>query len=222
MNIKNPNITREELLQKLSYDPATGVFTWRVDIAKNVRAGSEAGCVKSAAVRKKTGSVFKYRYIQVDGFQAPAARVAWFMHYGEWPGTNIQFKNGDTLDLRIDNLELAEFPSIKQEKDGRKVYKMSKDASRNAQYKRYYGISLAEYGEMLLAQNGVCAICQKPEENKIGGKPTPLAVDHCHKKGGVRKLLCAKCNQGLGSFKDDPELLRRAAEYLELHCEEVA
>jgi hypothetical protein len=54
-------------------------------------------------------------------------------------------------------------------------------------------------------QNGLCAICGLPEEH----------VDHDHVTGQVRGLLCAGCNKGLGFFRDSPQLLRQAAEYLE-------
>lgn len=81
--------------------------------------------------------------------------------------------------------------------------------SRNLQ--RNYGISLADYDEMLEAQDGGCAICGKsPEAN---GRR--LGVDHNHATGEVRGLLCSACNTGLGLFQDSPACLRRAISYLE-------
>lgn len=78
----------------------------------------------------------------------------------------------------------------------------------NLYYK--YGITLKEYDEMLESQGNACAICGKtPEEN---GKR--LYVDHNHKTGKVRGLLCANCNKALGFFQDNPELCRLAMLYL--------
>jgi hypothetical protein len=73
-----------------------------------------------------------------------------------------------------------------------------------------YGITQEQYDTMFEAQGGVCAIC--------GGKRRYLlAVDHCHKTGRVRGLLCKLCNgRILTAAKDDPAILRRAADYLEL------
>ncbi len=85
--------------------------------------------------------------------------------------------------------------------------------------KKLYGISLEQYEQMLEAQNKVCAICYKPERriDKKTNKPYALAVDHCHKTKVVRGLLCSYCNHALGSFQDDPDLMRRAIVYLEAH-----
>jgi len=94
---------------------------------------------------------------------------------------------------------------------------------RQRSLKSNHGITVEQYADMLDAQGGVCSICGKPE-TKIGGRnraPLPLAVDHCHqtrqsgKSNGIRGLLCQACNIGLGKFDDDPDLLRKAAEYLE-------
>lgn len=71
-----------------------------------------------------------------------------------------------------------------------------------------FGIGIAEYEQMLHEQNGKCAICGQEDEH------FNLAVDHCHSKGQVRGLLCSQCNRGLGLFKDSPDLLAKAAEYL--------
>jgi hypothetical protein len=78
--------------------------------------------------------------------------------------------------------------------------------------KKFYGLSLADYNKLLEAQGGVCAICGKPPHGK-GIKD--LDTDHNHTTGEVRKLLCRKCNHGLGSFDENPDRLRHAAEYLE-------
>jgi hypothetical protein len=77
---------------------------------------------------------------------------------------------------------------------------------------RSYGITQEQYDRWLAEQSGRCAICRGlAEESRYG----VLAVDHCHNKGHVRGLLCDRCNMLLGRWKHDPELLRRAAEYLE-------
>jgi dihydroorotase-like cyclic amidohydrolase len=51
--------------------------------------------------------------------------------------------------------------------------------------------------------------------DKRTGKIRALAVDHDHKTGKVRALLCRNCNTGLGNFQDSPELLKTAIQYLE-------
>lgn len=75
-----------------------------------------------------------------------------------------------------------------------------------------YGLTQTEYDELLAEQGGGCAICGRQREPRRGGS---LAVDHDHKDGAVRGILCSWCNRGLGMFSDDPEMLRTAATYLE-------
>jgi hypothetical protein len=72
-----------------------------------------------------------------------------------------------------------------------------------------YGISIEAYG-LLKCLHRSCAICGN--SCKTGRQ---LAIDHCHKTGEVRALLCADCNGALGHFKDDPRILRKAADYVE-------
>jgi hypothetical protein len=74
--------------------------------------------------------------------------------------------------------------------------------------RRKYGINASEYDVLLAAQNGCCAICNSTSH-------TPLHVDHCHRTEKVRGLLCMNCNHAIGKFKDNPALLRSAADYLE-------
>lgn len=74
-----------------------------------------------------------------------------------------------------------------------------------------YGITLDQYYALEKLQDGVCAICKKPNTCK---KTNRLYVDHCHATGKVRGLLCMKCNTGLGYFDDNISKLREAIEYL--------
>lgn len=78
--------------------------------------------------------------------------------------------------------------------------------------KRKFGITLDQYKSLNKAQEGRCAICGGLN---VAGRR--LAVDHCHRSGKIRGLLCYKCNVGLGSFDDDLERLLLAALYLEKH-----
>lgn len=84
---------------------------------------------------------------------------------------------------------------------------------------RLYGIGLDVYEDLLVKQNGLCAICGKNETvRKSRGKGVrPLGLDHNHTTGASRGLLCATCNNGLGCFKDDLSLLQSAIDYLKLH-----
>ena len=82
--------------------------------------------------------------------------------------------------------------------------------SRTYHLRRRYGISAADADAMFDAQGGLCAICQTAPA---------VHVDHDHETGAVRALLCFNCNGGLGQFRDDPDLLRAAADYVEEHRE---
>lgn len=86
----------------------------------------------------------------------------------------------------------------------------------NNHLKRTYGITLDDYNIMLDEQNGVCRLCDKTEARKTNGRTQrmPLFVDHNHKTGQVRGLLCSHCNAGLGMFKEDAELMTRAINYI--------
>ncbi len=80
---------------------------------------------------------------------------------------------------------------------------------RTENLRRRYGLSNEEYQEMLDAQQGVCAICGKECRKNLF-----LSVDHNHRTGAVRGLLCDDCNNGLAKFFDDVTLLQKAIEYL--------
>lgn len=81
---------------------------------------------------------------------------------------------------------------------------------------RQYGISVERYEALLAEQGGTCAICQLPERyvDARTGRTRRLAVDHDHKTGKVRGLLCGSCNQAVGHFEDDHDRCVRAGQYL--------
>lgn len=98
--------------------------------------------------------------------------------------------------------------------EGAAKKKAAQDAwnERNPDYHlgHLYGLKPGEFGRMLEDQDGLCAICRQSSEKT-------LHVDHDHASGEVRELLCSACNLGIGKFKDDPALLRAAADYIDRH-----
>ena len=89
--------------------------------------------------------------------------------------------------------------------------------ARKNNLKKEFGITIAQYDEMFEQQNGVCAICGKKETMKNQYGVRRLSVDHDHKTGKIRGLLCAGCNFVLGTMKDSKERILKAAIYLEQH-----
>lgn len=86
------------------------------------------------------------------------------------------------------------------------------EATRRANHARLaanYGLTPEQYQAMWDEQAGDCAICGESMEGE-----TRCHIDHNHTTGLARGLLCARCNPGLGHFRDDPDLLLAAAAYL--------
>ena len=123
---------------------------------------------------------------------------------------------------------LEEFHNSSKSKDGKKSSCKScrnedsrkwnsKNKQRKAETARWwskknkYGITKDDYISLLTKQQGCCAICNSKSEDNMHGH---LYVDHCHKTGVVRGLLCYDCNTLLGMSKDSPEVLLSAINYL--------
>lgn len=101
---------------------------------------------------------------------------------------------------RLDNLE--------------KVKETDKNYRLKHRIMRDYGISNQDYLNMLNNQNYKCAICNV-DQSSLSRK---LNIDHCHKTGKVRGLLCNTCNRALGYFHDSIYNLKKAMEYLNVNC----
>lgn len=107
---------------------------------------------------------------------------------------------------------LDDFPKSRKKRNGQPRYAYCKQChsayQRGQALKRNYNITVGEYESMLLSQNGLCAICGHPPKTKR------LAVDHDHKTGLIRGLLCAFCNRAIGMFRDDVNKFETVVTYL--------
>ena len=167
-----------------------------------------------------------YYSITYKGRKISGSQLAWLLHYGEWPDRSVFFVDKNSRNLQISNLKLADHKAIRVTKeDGTVGYEMTKEQVRHYGLVRNYNISLTEYARMFSEQNGVCAICSQPESSKMPGRKTDaseprvrdLSVDHDHKTGAVRGLLCNSCNHMLGEARDSVEVLLAGADYIRRH-----
>lgn len=88
---------------------------------------------------------------------------------------------------------------------------LDKNKERDRRLRRKYGIDLQAYLVLLAEQNGKCAICGRTSGSS---RRTSLVVDHDHRTGAIRGLLCGQCNRVLGFVDDNPRTLRAALVYL--------
>ena len=91
--------------------------------------------------------------------------------------------------------------------------------NRKTNLKKVHGVTLEQYAAMLAKQGNRCAICDKDRRSNTlrCGRRENLAIDHCHKTGRIRGLLCARCNKGVGLFLDSVIILEKAIAYLKAH-----
>ena len=111
------------------------------------------------------------------------------------------------------------------QKNRRKIMKTAKRAyradperkkqqTRESNYKKWYGITESDYQALLAKQGGKCFLCKT---TKPGGRYKRMCIDHNHKTGKIRKLLCRTCNLGIGNLQENHKLLAKAAEYVRKH-----
>ena len=82
---------------------------------------------------------------------------------------------------------------------------------------KQYDVTVEWYETKAAEQKGLCAMCGKPEARRRNGKPTRLAVDHNHKTGAARDLLCSRCNMIVGILESREDVQRGLA-YIERHA----
>lgn len=152
----------------------------------------------TAAVGERPGRRYRLHPIRRDEPLGPGNFI--------WKEAIIERQNGETL---------KEYEA-RYKREHRRVYQTS---YHDSGLLLKYGITRDRYLEMFAEQGGVCAICKQPETAKDkNGEIKAMAVDHCHKTGKVRSLLCYECNTGIGKLKEDPNILQAAIAYLAKHA----
>lgn len=126
-------------------------------------------------------------------------------------------KNRDRVNANKRAARAKQDPEIKRAR-GRAYYAANKEkvltTTRRCNLLVRYGLTPAQRASMEESQGGKCAICGNPPSGKTR-IASVLHIDHDHQTGAVRLLLCMDCNVAIGRFKDNPDLCRKAAEYLE-------
>nr|WP_132552826.1 endonuclease VII domain-containing protein [Rhizobium azibense] len=116
------------------------------------------------------------------------------------------------------NRKLRECTACRKDRRAKELEKATKEGATEHRAKRRDAFIRSKYGMreedlqlILMFQNNECKICGSPI---VPGTKSGLHIDHCHRTGRIRGLLCIGCNMGLGSFKDDPSALLNAIAYL--------
>ena len=99
-----------------------------------------------------------------------------------------------------------------------KIYYSNRKAEfREKRVTYLFGITADRYNNMIEDQNNLCAICGNAETQARNGAIKRLAVDHNHKTGKVRELICHSCNIAIGYIREDVVILSKMINYLNKH-----
>jgi hypothetical protein len=129
--------------------------------------------------------------------------------YGKCPKCHLRAKGVMTRGMGKRN-RTAWFckPCMKKQNDSRAQYR------REWHRKKKYGVTGEEVIDMMRKQKNMCPICRKKLATKLHKGRFNSHVDHSHKTGKVRGILCFHCNTGLGHFGDSTKNLKAAIKYL--------
>lgn len=172
----------------------------RSDIGKNEK------CLLCNRERRRKFNAKKSKIIKDEGFYEPSRRN----------------KNNKSLVIKeCKRHGLLNNPLLVYIADGNKRCKLCLFEDRRAKYFRENkGVRLnpitVDQFLHLFSRGYSCEICGKDETIVVrrDGKPNPLSVDHCHKTGEIRGLLCFNCNRSLGGFKESEDILIGAINYI--------
>ncbi len=126
-------VTQARLKELLDYDPATGLFRWRVTVGSRANAGTVAGSSLNA---------HGYCVCRVDGKKYYLHRLAWFYVHGVWPPHQIDHINGVRDENRIENLRCATY---QQQRGNQKLYKNNSTGYRGVYVNKKTGKFFAHY-----------------------------------------------------------------------------
>jgi hypothetical protein len=128
----------------------------------------------------------------------------------EWRDKNKEVLLKRSTEYRkLHKNSIKEYMKEYRKNNEQKLKNYDKTTRKEGNLRRTYGISIEEYGILLKKQGGRCAICGKIPNGR------DLCVDHDHKTGKIRGLLCHNCNTGIGQFQDNILLLQNTIKYLE-------
>lgn len=208
--------TLEEATQ-LRRDADVGVFP--TDEEKRVKLFDRMARIRMRAVwREATNG--EHGWSSFDSFM---------LSVGDRPKKErLLIAKNESRPIGPDNFQWVRPKYDHQTKDGRSEYQKAHraenpDVYRDREFRKRFGITLADYQAKWNEQNGVCAICSKPERGTRNGIVRWLNVDHNHETKAVRGLLCTNCNVAVGMMFESREIMRSAIEYLDRwDCVEVA
>jgi len=121
-------------------------------------------------------------------------------------------KKNSEFNKKVDKRRFRQYSSICTICDGRRTLEWQRTSIIRKDWllRNTFGITFEDWMKMHNNQKGRCLICNRTEQ-EIGRR---FCVDHCHQTGKIRGLLCDNCNTGLGFFKDNIKLLKKAIKYL--------
>ena len=153
-------------------------------LAKRSKDGLQAWCKScDAAYKTDSGYTKRLQQLQKEAHDDAFYRLAYSDSRSKRCAACLQTKS------------VREFHKNKCSSDGFAAYckPCYVEKAHPSVRKRRYGIAMAEYDNLLQRQNGRCAICKRAPYTKKG-----LVVDHCHRTGKIRGILCSRCNSALG------------------------